>query len=185
MKPQNLFDQKIKAVIRSGIQQGDDQPHAFSAEYEQKKQEILQQAQRKSIRVTSRSKRRIGIAAIAVAVAAAIPTSVYAANLVRSTTRVERSGQYAADLVVQPQTEQSTTDSTQQLGAQPLEDMGPVKINLSYIPDSFVKGEQGKLTYFNPETPYQGGISVFLWKLEGDDSEFRMAMRSAVDSAFQ
>lgn len=145
-------------------------------------QEILQQAQRKSIRVTSRSKRRIGIAAIAVAVAAAIPTSVYAANLVRSTTRVERSGQYAADLVVQPQTEQSTTDSTQQLGAQPLEDMGPVKINLSYIPDSFVKGEQGKLTYFNPETPYQGGISVFLWKLEGDDSEFRMAMRSAVDS---
>ena len=55
MKPQNLFDQKIKAVIRSGIQQGDDQPHAFSAEYEQKKQEILQQAQRKSIRVTSRS----------------------------------------------------------------------------------------------------------------------------------
>ncbi len=182
MKPQNLFDQKIKAVIRSGIQQGDDQPHAFSVEYEQKKQEILQQAQRKSIRVTSRSKRRIGIAAIAVAVAAAIPTSVYAANLVRSTTRVERSGQYAADLVVQPQTEQSTTDSTQQLGAQPLEDMGPVKINLSYIPDSFVKGEQGKLTYFNPETPYQGGISVFLWKLEGDDSEFRMAMRSAVDS---
>ena len=115
MKPQNLFDQKIKAVIRSGIQQGDDQPHAFSAEYEQKKQEILQQAQRKSIRVTSRSKRRIGIAAIAVAVAAAIPTSVYAANLVRSTTRLERSGQYAADLVVQPQTEQSTTDSTQQL----------------------------------------------------------------------
>lgn len=182
MKPQNLFDQKIKAVIRSGIQQGDDQPHAFSVEYEQKKQEILQQAQRKSIRVTSRSKRRIGIAAIAVAVAAAIPTSVYAANLVRSTTRVERSGQYAADLVVQPQTEQSTTDSTQQLDAQPLEDMGPVKINLSYIPDSFVKGEQGKLTYFNPETPYQGGISVFLWKLEGDDSEFRMAMRSAVDS---
>ena len=125
--------------------------------------------------------REIG-AILGIRPAAAIPTSVYAANLVRSTTRVERSGQYAADLVVQPQTEQSTTDSTQQLDAQPLEDMGPVKINLSYIPDSFVKGEQGKLTYFNPETPYQGGISVFLWKLEGDDSEFRMAMRSAVDS---
>lgn len=113
-----------------------------------------------------RVKKFYPILVVAVALAIIIPISAVAANQIRNMS-VLQNGK-SVEVIVNRETIA-------------VEDIVPMKINVTYIPDGMIKYSQGP-KYYNAKTPNQGGFSLRLWRLDSETSNFQFPVETAVSS---
>ena len=107
---------------------------------------------------------RILVAAVALAII--IPISVVAANHMRNMSVLQNGKD--VEVIVNRETIA-------------VEDIVPMKLNVTYIPDGMIKYSRGP-KYYNAKTPNQGGFSLLFWRLDSETSNFQFPVETAVSS---